>query len=119
MEAITIKDGLKNMDFEKVTNMLTNTFWCKRIKIGEVIEDAQNSALVVGGFSDNLKQIDYAGVVSDKTRFAYILGVYVGENFRRKGIGQKMINHILAHEEFKDLYQWLLITKDVMLFIVK
>lgn len=112
MECTIIKDGLENMDFEKVTNMLTNAFWCKGIEINEVIKGAENSALVVGVFNENLDQIVYARVVSDKTRFAYILDVYVDENFRRKGIGQKIIRHILNHEEFKDVYQWLLRTKD-------
>lgn len=112
MGDIIIKDGLKNMDFEKVTEMLSNAFWCKGIEIDEVRKGAENSALVVGVFINNENQIGYARVISDKTRFAYILDVYVDENFRRKGIGQKMINYILHHEELTDVYQWLLITKD-------
>ncbi|WP_316569266.1 GNAT family N-acetyltransferase [Neobacillus sp. YIM B06451] len=111
MEGITIKEGLKNMDFEKVTEMLSNAFWCKGIKVDEVIKGAENSALVVGVFIDN-NQIGYARVISDKTRFAYILDVYVHEDFRRNGLGQKMVQYILSHEELKEVYQWLLITKD-------
>ena len=100
------------MHFEKITKMLSNAFWCKGIEINEVIKGAENSALVVGAFIDNKNQIGYARVISDKTRFAYILDVYVDENFRRNGIGQKMINYVLNHEELKDVYQWLLITDD-------
>lgn len=112
MEDITIKDGLKNMDIEKVTNMLSNAFWCKGIQMNEVLKGAENSALVVGAFIDHINQIGFARVISDKTRFAYIVDVYVDESFRRKGIGQKMVTYILNHEELKDVYQWLLITKD-------
>jgi len=68
--------------------------------------------LVVGVFSKDEGQIGYARVISDKTRFAYITDVYIEENFRKKGIGQKIINYILAHEELTDVYQWLLITRD-------
>lgn len=112
MEDIVINDGLKNMHFEKVTKMLSNAFWCKGIEINEVIKGAKNSALVVGVFIYNGNQIGYARAISDKTRFAYILDVYVDENFRRNGIGQKMINYTLNYEELKDVYQWLLITDD-------
>jgi GNAT superfamily N-acetyltransferase len=38
--------------------------------------------------------------------------VYVDDEYRKQGIGQQMIKHILAHDELKSVYQWLLITKD-------
>lgn len=112
MNDIIIKDGIEEMDFGKVTKMLSNSFWSPEIKIDEVKKGAINSALVVGVFSKDEGQIGYARVISDKTRFAYITDVYIEENFRKKGIGQKIINYILAHEELTDVYQWLLITRD-------
>ena len=36
----------------------------------------------------------------------------IEENFRKKGIGQKIIKYILAHEQLIDVYQRLLITRD-------
>lgn len=112
MEDIIIKDGIENMDFNKVTEMLSNAFWSIGIKKDEVIKGAENSALVVGIFLNDGNQIGYSRVISDKTRFAYILDVYIHENYRKKGLGQKMINYILNYKELKDIYQWLLITKD-------
>lgn len=112
LENLTIRDGFERMDFECVTRMLSQSYWCPGIKIEEVKKGALNSALVVGAFVDGQKQIGYARAISDKTRFAYILDVYVDEPYRRQGIGQKMINHILAHEDLKSVYQWLLITKN-------
>lgn len=112
MEGIVIKDGMENMDFVKVTKMLSNAYWSIGIQIDEVIKSAQNSALVVGIFSDDTNQIGYARVVSDKTRFAYIADVYIDMHFRGKGIGQKIINYILNHQDLKDVCKWLLCTKD-------
>jgi GNAT superfamily N-acetyltransferase len=99
------------MDFGKVTDMLAEAFWSTGIKIDEVKKGAANSALLIGVFYAD-EQIGYARVISDKTRFAYILDVFVDKRFRKKGIGQLMINNILKHEDLKDVYQWLLITKD-------
>ncbi|MDR3596743.1 GNAT family N-acetyltransferase [Clostridium sp.] len=112
MDDIVIKDGIENMDFKKVTKMLSNAFWSKGIELSEVMQGAENSALIVGAFEQDGSQIGYARVISDKTRFAYITDVYIEEYFRKKGIGQKIINYILNHKELKDVYQWLLITKD-------
>ncbi len=106
-----IKYGFENMDFLKVTGMLADAFWSRDIKIDEVKKGALNSALTVGVFF-NETQIAYSRVISDKTRFAYILDVYVDEEFRKKGVGQLMINSILGHDDLKDVYQWLLITGD-------
>jgi GNAT superfamily N-acetyltransferase len=112
MEEIIFKAGTDSMDFEKVTQMLSGSFWSPGIKIAEVKQGAMNSALVVGAFLNDQTQIGYARVISDKTRFAYILDVYVEEKYRKSGIGQGMVTHILSHDSLKDVYQWTLITKD-------
>lgn len=112
MENIIIKDGIEKMDFQKITEMLSKAYWSPKIKIEEIKKGAINSALVVEAFANGSEQIGYARVISDKTRFAYITDVYIEEKFRKRGIGQKIINYILQHEELRDVYQWLLITKD-------
>ena len=108
---IQIHAGMNNMDFDKVTTMLSTAFWSEGIQKDEVLQGASNSALVVGAFNNDI-QVGYARVISDKTRFAYILDVIVDENFRKMGIGQSIIKFILSNEELQDIYQWLLITKD-------
>jgi len=107
-----LKSGFNEMDFGQVTRMLKNAWWSAGIKKEEVIKGAQNSALIVGAFTKKGLQVGYARVISDKTRFAYILDVYVDENHRRKQIGQNVIKYILNHPELKDVYQWTLITRD-------
>ena len=119
MEDIIIKDGIDKMDFEKVTRMLSNAYWSRGINIEEVKKGALNSSLVIGAFLRENTQIGYSRVISDKTRFAYILDVYVDENYRRKGIGQRMIDYILDHKELRDVYQWLLRTRDAHGFYSK
>ena len=77
-----------------------------------MIKGAKNSALLTGAFNSDGKQIGFARVISDKTRFAYIMDVVVDDVYRRQGIGQAMVNQILRHPELKDVYQWLLRTRD-------
>ena len=68
--------------------------------------------MVVGAYGEESQQIGFLRVVSDKVRFAYLMDVVVHEDYRRQGIGQRMVNCALAHPDLKDVYQWLLITKD-------
>jgi GNAT superfamily N-acetyltransferase len=107
-----VKSGFDNMKFDEITAMLQGAFWSPRIKKSEVIQGSKNSALLVGAFLKEENQIGFARVISDKTRFAYILDVIVNEKYRKLGIGQAMINFILKNNELKDVYQWVLITKD-------
>ena len=107
-----IKDGFQEMDFNKVTEMLKDAFWSLGIKKDEVIKGAQNSAIVVGAFIKSNEQVGYARAASDKTRFAYIMDVYVDERYRKLGIGQSMVKYIINHPDMKDVYRWLLSTKD-------
>jgi ribosomal protein S18 acetylase RimI-like enzyme len=105
-----LKSGFHAMDFVKVTEMLTTAYWCKGIKIDEVKKGAMNSALVVGAFLGSGVQIGFARVISDKTRFAYILDVIVDEAYQKMGVGQAMMKFILSHPELKDVYQWFLVS---------
>ena len=106
----SLKTALQAMDFVKVTGMLTNAYWCKGIQIDEVKKGAMNFALVVGAFLQNGSQIGFARVISDKTRFAYILDVIVDEAWQRMGIGQAMMKFILFHPELEQVYQWFLVS---------
>ena len=107
----TIKFDVSNMDFEKVTAMLSTTYWSPGIGIEEVKQAAKHSAVVAGVFFNDL-QIGYSRVISDKTRFAYVCDVIIDEHFRKNGAGQFMINSIMMHDDLKDVYQWLLVTRD-------
>jgi GNAT superfamily N-acetyltransferase len=104
---IEICDGFENMDFERVTRMLSQAKWSIGIGIDEVKQGALYSALVVGAFHGTL-QVGYARVVSDRTRFAYIADVYVDDEFRHNGIAKQMVTYILSHDSLKDVYQWVL-----------
>lgn len=107
-----VKDGFEKMDFARVTKMLAKSYWTPGISREEVMKGARNSALAVGAFLPDGTQVGFARAISDKTRFAYILDVIVEEKYRRSGIGQAMVKHILAHDDLKDVYQWILVTRD-------
>jgi len=114
-----LKSGFEMMDLVKVTEMLAKSYWCKGIKIEEVEKGASNSALVAGAFLTDGTQIGFVRVISDKTRFAYILDVIVEDAYQKMGIGQAMMKYILAHPDLKDVYQWFLVTSTAQGFYKK
>lgn len=108
---IAVRDGYDNMDWDSVTALLREAYWCAGIGLGEVQKGAANSALNVGAFCGD-KQIGYLRVVSDKTRYAYIMDVIVHPDHRGKGAGLAMMQHTMDHPALTSVRHWTLITRD-------
>lgn len=107
-----ISDDLQRIDFKKVTEWLAGSYWSPGIGQAEVEKGARNSSLVMGAYTQNGSQVGYARMASDKTRFAYIMDVFVDPAQRNKGIAQALIRFAMAHPDHQAVYQWLLATKD-------
>lgn len=109
---VEINSNKEDLRIDDVHKMLSKVFWSPNVTENEILKGIKNSALVVGAYAESGQQIGFLRVVSDKVRFAYLLDVVVNENCRRQGTGQRMVKFALSHPELKDVYQWLLITKD-------
>lgn len=111
MSDIRIIDGFENMNPARVTELLRKTpWWGEELKEETVIKGANSSALAVGAFIGN-KQIGYCRAVSDLIKVCYIADVFVDEEFRGLGAAKAMVDHILNHEMFSDIFRFCLITE--------
>jgi len=97
---------------EEVRVMLSRAFWCPGITQLEILQGVEHSALVVGAYDAGGRQVGFCRVISDRTRFAYLLDVIVAEDWRHRGIGQAMVRFAVTHPDLQDVYQWLLKTSD-------
>ena len=118
-EDVMLSSDRVKLDLSRIEEMLRDAFWCRGITINEISKGIRNSALVVGAYTKNNGQVGFIRVVSDKTRFAYILDVIVDARYRKHGIGQKMVRYALDHCEMRDFYQWVLNTKDAQVLYSK
>lgn len=107
-----ISDDPILVDFKRTTEWLAGTYWSPGIKQEEVERGAKNSSLVIGVYDKDGSQVGYARLASDKTRFAYIMDVFVEPSHRREGIAQAIIKFAMEHPDHKPVYQWLLATHD-------
>ncbi len=107
---ISANPGRLRMD--DIQGMLAKTYWSPGITKNEIAQGIRNSALVVGAYDESGWQVGFCRVISDKTRFAYLLDVIVAEDCRHRGIGQEMVRYAMAHPDLRDVYQWLLKTSD-------
>ena len=110
-----IDDDFGRLDFRTLEGWLTASYWSPGNRIPEIVKGARNSALNLGCFwkgQGEGKQIGYLRVASDRTRFAYIMDVYVDEAHRRRGLARALVAAAQSHPDLADVYTWLLATRD-------
>lgn len=107
-EIDTAKDRL---DIALIHDFLSRcSHWARGIP-RETVERAIAHSLCFGLYCDGV-QIGFARVVTDEVTFAYMADVFVGADHRGAGLGQFLIEAILAHEPLQGLRRWLLVTRD-------
>lgn len=110
-ERYEMDDSFHRLDFDRLEQWLTKTYWSPGIGKDEIIKGTRNSAIAVGCYLEG-RQVGFLRVASDKTRFGFFMDVYVDEAHRGKGIAQAMMRFVFDHPDFADVYIWMLCTKD-------
>lgn len=104
----TDKDKL---DVKLILDFLNNdSYWAKGRSI-ETIQKSIENSLCFGIYKDS-QQIGFARVVTDYSVFAWILDVFILKEFREQGLGVKLMESIMNHEELQNLQRWGLATDD-------
>lgn len=103
-------DDKSRLNFETLEKWLSKTYWSPNIKAEEIKKGSLNSTMVVGCYLGS-EQVGFLRLVSDKTRFGYIMDVYVDVAHRKKGIAKNMILFAIRNPELEDVYQWFLATR--------
>jgi GNAT superfamily N-acetyltransferase len=106
-----LDDRLERFDFATCHAWLSGSYWSAGISRHEVERGFGNSTLVVGAYTASA-QVGCLRLVSDRTRFAYLMDVFVDPGARGRGIGRSMTRFALEHPELRFVYQWMLGTHD-------
>ncbi|MEE4248864.1 MAG: GNAT family N-acetyltransferase [Kangiellaceae bacterium] len=112
-EEISISTDASKIDLEFVHNYLCNTaYWAKGRSKADV-KTSIESSLCFSLFSvETKKQIGFARVATDYVVFAWIMDVFIDDNFKGKGYGKKLVNFVLNHPELQSVNGFGLRTSD-------
>ena len=98
------------LDFDAICDFLTRAYWAKG-RPREATERAYAHSLVFGLY-DGSRQIGVARVLSDTAIFAYLMDVFVHEDYRARGLGKWLLETIFEHPDLKNVRRWMLATSD-------
>ncbi len=106
-----LDDALARFDFACVQGWPKDAYWSVGITREEVEHGFRNSTLVAGAYRGT-QQVGCLRVVSDCTRFAYLMDVFVAPEERGRGLGRALVRFALEHPTLRSVYQWVLATAD-------
>lgn len=89
----------------------TRSYWAKGRSLEEVKTVVEHS-LCFGMYSDQGRQMGFARVLTDRVAFAYLMDVFILEEYRNAGLGKVLVRHILDHPDLKPVRRIMLMTKD-------
>ncbi|MDX2164881.1 MAG: GNAT family N-acetyltransferase [Gammaproteobacteria bacterium] len=100
------------LNVERIQTLLSDCFWSKNIPINYVKKFIKHSLCFGAYKKDDDLLIGFGRVITDYTTFAYVCDIVIDYNYRKKGIGKKLISHIMSHPELRGLKTWSLTTTE-------
>jgi len=111
-EAIEISTDRDRIDTDLVHDYLSRqTDWAAGIPRGTLERSIHNS-LVFGAYTSDGRQIGFARAITDYATFAHLADVFVLPDWRRQGLGKRLVEAVLTHPKLQGLRRWTLVTRD-------
>ena len=107
---IEVFDDRSRLDLHLIHDYICNrSYWGKGRTIQQVADSIEHS--ICFGAYINGDFVGFTRVVTDTVAFAYVLDLFVLEEYRGQGISRALIEAMLVHEDLQTV-NWLLGTQD-------
>jgi len=107
---ITVSTDKSKLDIPFIQSFLKDVYWAA----GRTIEEVQttiDSSFCFGIYIDD-NQIGFCRVITDYVVFAYVMDVFIDENYRGKGYSSILINALMTEPKLQQIKIWRLATSD-------
>jgi GNAT superfamily N-acetyltransferase len=108
---ITLSDDPASIDLDRVHGWLTSSYWTPGITRERVAKQNTGSHCL-GAYHEELGQVGFARVISDKASFAWIADVWVDASVRGQGVGRRLVRWFLDHPDYATVRRFALVTAD-------
>ena len=110
-EGFTVSTDPARLDLTVIHAFLANqSYWVPGISLRSVKTSIEHS-LNFGMYHEN-KQIGFARLLTDYVRFAYLMDVFVLEEYRGTGLGKWLLECVFNHPALQEVPRWMLATWD-------
>ncbi len=110
MSEVIITKDKSTLDIAMIVDYLQNSYWAKE-RSAETIERSIEHSICFGAYLDG-QQIGFARVVSDLSVFAYIMDVFILDDYQGCGYGTAIMEAVMTDQLLVDVENWQLRTLD-------
>jgi len=110
MDVVIISDDKTKLDIKLIHNFLSTSYWAEGRTI-EAVKKSIEHSICFGVYKED-NQIGFARIVTDYTVIAYLMDVFILEEYRGKGFSKLLLTRIFEDDRFKRIKKWMLATKD-------
>ncbi len=110
MSEVIITKDKSTLDIAMIVDYLQNSYWAKE-RSAETIERSIEHSICFGAYLDG-QQIGFARVVSDLSVFAYIMDVFILDDYKGCGYGTAIMEAVMTDQLLVDVENWQLRTLD-------
>lgn len=100
------------LDRTLILNTLSETYWAGDLSPDRLMESIANGLPFGLYHVPSGRQIGFARLVTDMTRFAWVSDVFVVDGHQGQGCGKLLMRAILDYPPLAHVYNWTLATKD-------
>ena len=107
-----ISTDYSEFDTSKMIKWLSeDAYWSTGVPF-DVMDRGFKNSLAFGVFDVEGDLVGIARMITDKASFAYLADVYLERSHRGKGLGQWLVEVIMAHPDLQNLRRMMLATSD-------
>lgn len=104
-----ISSDKSKLNVEAIHNFLCHkSYWAKGRSLKRV-ESSIKHSICFAIYDSNGEMLGFARVVTDHVVFAYLMDMFIFDEHQGKGLGTKLIKHIIGHPELQ-VRLWFLAT---------
>ena len=105
--------GSEHLDMVLVHRCLSEeSYWASGRSFVDVRKSFEKSLCFGLYRSENNSTVGFCRVVTDRVSFAYSMDFFIVKEFRKIGLGKKLMNYVLNYPEVSGVNRWLLATND-------
>lgn len=111
-EQYYISTDKSKLQLDVIVDFLNNKSYWAQTRSKAIIKKSIANSICFGVFTQENKQVGFARVITDFAVFAWLLDVFIMEDYQGKGLGKMLMQEIMSNNCFSDIKRWGLGTDD-------